>query len=532
MAASAFPNLLRRELNIFRRRGDGPSKMGTPWLDILKQNWHLGFTAFGGPAVHFQIFHKKFVDEQQWLDEQMYQELFALCQALPGPGSTKMLFNINAMHGGLIAGLFAFLVWSLPGALGMYGLSLGIARVGDVLPGPVYALLSGLNAATVGIIALAAVQLSRKAITDSLTRCLVFFGGVAGMLYNALWYFPVLMAAAGIFTVIWDTPSFQRAKGRVRTKSRKLRSSWTNRKSPKQDHQAEEHKDDSKAVDSSATNGQDQAESSVQLRRVGQMGNTAAILPVQESDPVANSKRSESRTPDPVIPPAVQVRSFSWKIGAIVIAGFFLTFVAVMLARGLLRDPPRGMSLFGNLYLAGTIIFGGGPVVIPLLREYIVSEGWVSARDFLLGLALIQSFPGPNFNFAVYLGSLAAAGTSLPSFGGALLGYLGIFAPGLFIAYGSMGLWKVLRTRRWVTSLLRGVNAAAVGLVYTAVYRLWRVGVVDVDYEAGNSLESDPWWVAITATSFVGGMWFGVSPPVAILLGGVMGLVWYGVVQA
>ena len=60
------------------------------------------------------------------------------------------------------------------------------------------------------------------------------------------------------------------------------------------------------------------------------------------------------------------------------------------------------------MYLAGTIIFGGGPVVIPLLREYIVSEGWVSPRDFLIGLALIQGFPGPNFNFAVYLGGLTA----------------------------------------------------------------------------------------------------------------------------
>ena len=127
-----------------------------------------------------------------------------------------------------MAGLGAFLLWwcvnpsplnnlrmtslwllsnsttSLPGAIGMYALSLGVSHIGDTLPAPVYALLSGLNAATVGIIALAAVQLADKAITDKLTRALVFLGGVCGILYTALWFFPVLMIVAGLATLVWD----------------------------------------------------------------------------------------------------------------------------------------------------------------------------------------------------------------------------------------------------------------------------------------------------------------------------------------
>ncbi|KAI4193151.1 MAG: hypothetical protein LQ346_003995, partial [Caloplaca aetnensis] len=86
----------------------------------------------------------------------------------------------------------------------MYGLSVGIARVGDTLPAPVYALLSGLNAATIGIIALAAVNLAGRAITDELTRVLVFLGGALGMLYTALWYYPVVMVGAGLATMAWD----------------------------------------------------------------------------------------------------------------------------------------------------------------------------------------------------------------------------------------------------------------------------------------------------------------------------------------
>lgn len=105
--------------------------------------------------------------------------------------------------------------YSLPGAVGMYGLSLGVQRMSDILPLPVYALLSGLNASTVGIIALAAVQLAEKAIKDKLTRILVLLGACAGLCYSALWFFPVLMLIGGLTSVIWDGWVSQRI-GKVR----------------------------------------------------------------------------------------------------------------------------------------------------------------------------------------------------------------------------------------------------------------------------------------------------------------------------
>ena len=86
----------------------------------------------------------------------------------------------------------------------MYGFSVGVSHIGQSLPRQAYALLSGLNAAVVGIIALAAVQLAQKAITDKMTRILVFLGACAGLLYNALWYFPLLMFLAGGISVTYD----------------------------------------------------------------------------------------------------------------------------------------------------------------------------------------------------------------------------------------------------------------------------------------------------------------------------------------
>jgi hypothetical protein len=106
---------------------------------------------------------------------------------------------------------------SLPGAVGMCLLSLGVAKLGDTLPGPLYGMLSGLNAATVGIIALAAVQLASRAITDTMTRILVIFGACAGLCYSALWYFPVVMVAGGSASAIWDI-YLSRAIGKARAR--------------------------------------------------------------------------------------------------------------------------------------------------------------------------------------------------------------------------------------------------------------------------------------------------------------------------
>ncbi|PON22488.1 hypothetical protein TGAM01_v208572 [Trichoderma gamsii] len=458
---------------------------------VVSNNWHLGMTAFGGPPVHFKILHDKFVLKLNWIDEQLYQELFSVSQALSGPGSTKMVYCINLIHSGVFGALLAFLLWSLPGALGMFGLSVGVSNIDDALPRAVYALLSGLNAATVGIIALAAVELSNKAITDRLTRIIVFLAASAGLLYNALWYFPALIFAAGFAAVVYDFRWLHRLGRFIKGKLTHPGPSPT-------------------GVENDA------------VERDGRRGSSNSITTPEEHD-ITNL---EPRT----IPQEYRL-NFSWKAGAAVIATFLLAFTVIMVLRGVLHSPPMLYKLFANLCLAGTVIFGGGPVVIPLLREYVVAEGWVSPRDFLIGLAIIQAFPGPNFNFAVFLGALAAINNGQPAIVGAIIAFLGIFLPGMILVHGTMGVWKVLRSKPWVKSGSRGINAGAVGFIYTAVYRIWQVGYVDEGFQSGKSLGDDPWWVVVAASAYVGGRYFALSAPLAILLGAVLGLVRYGVVM-
>ena len=426
-----------------------------------------------------------------------------------------MLFNIAQIHAGMIPAIFVFLLWSLPAGIAMYALALGVSRIGETLPGPVYALLSGLNAATVGLIALAAVQLARKAITDKLTRLLVLFGACAGMCYNALWYFPVLLVLGGFLTFAWDI--YGRAWV---TKQRRRPSIPPERESGSQNEIAMvDRKTESHVVETSA-----------QRRR-----------PESAQEDFGGHERTEGSTQQPpTLAPApapqqhetdISMHRIAVKIGLVLIVLFFAAFTVFMVLRGTLNPSPPLLALFNNMLLAGTIIFGGGPVVIPLLRNYVVDPGWVSPRNFLLGLAVIQAMPGPNFNFAVYLGALAASSTSkAPSVVGAVLGYLGIFAPGLWLSTGFQSIWQSLRKRREVTSSLRGINATAVGLVFTAVYRLWEIGYLTANQSQGISLSKEPWWLVIATATYSAVEWFSTPPPVAILTGGVAGLAWYGAV--
>lgn len=402
----------------------------------------------------------------------------------------------------------------------MYGLSIGVSNIGDTLPRPVYALLSGLNASTVGIILIAAVQLSDKAITDKITHLLVFLGGAAGILYNALWYFPLLIFLAGIATVVHD---YRWLHGPIKDAVSMVKN-LRRRRPAEETHPVElsqEQSADQDATASSSNAAKQRNEAGTRSNR----DNDEETLPVTES----GHPRTE---PEPRIVPPERTLNFSWVFGLGIIVFFLVTFVVIMVLRGVLPVKSLLFSFFANIYLAGTIIFGGGPVVIPLLREYVVAEGWVSPRDFLIGLAIQQSFPGPNFNFAVYLGALTAINGGYNSATGAALGFIGIFAPGIITVHGTMGIWSAIRGLRWVKSLLRGVNAGAVGLIYTAVYRLWQIGYIDESFQQGTSLAQEPWWVVVTASSFVFGYSFGVSPPVVIVMGAVLGLVWYGVIIA
>jgi chromate transporter len=158
------------------------------------------------------------------------------------------------------------------------------------------------------------------------------------------------------------------------------------------------------------------------------------------------------------------------------------------------------------MFRIGSIIFGGGQVVLPLLQDQVVPK-WMTNDQFLQGLGLAQSMPGPLFNFAAYLGAVYQG---VP---GALLAYLGIFGPGVMLIFAAVPFWAHLRHVFWFKATLKGVNATAIGLVGAACIILWEAGVDDA---ADAMVFAIAGFLAVVLN---------VQAPVVILVGGVVGAI-------
>jgi chromate transporter len=149
--------------------------------------------------------------------------------------------------------------------------------------------------------------------------------------------------------------------------------------------------------------------------------------------------------------------------GLACLAAFF-----VLLAVAFIPTPPGAAALFDAFYRSGALVFGGGHVVLPLLRSAVVAPGWVPDSAFLAGYGAAQALPGPLFAFAAYLGAVASA----PPGGvvGAVVALLAIFLPGMLCLLGTLPFWRALRADPGARAAMLGANAAVVGLLGAALY--------------------------------------------------------------
>lgn len=145
---------------------------------------------------------------------------------------------------------------------------------------------------------------------------------------------------------------------------------------------------------------------------------------------------------------------------------FFVLLIGLPLLRGVVSSP--ALALFDSFYRAGSLVFGGGHVVLPLLQAEVVPNGWVNEEAFLAGYGAAQAVPGPLFTFAAYLGAVSQVG--LPSLLAATITLVGIFLPSLLLVFATLPFWNALRARTGVQSALKGINAAVVGILLSALY--------------------------------------------------------------
>lgn len=146
--------------------------------------------------------------------------------------------------------------------------------------------------------------------------------------------------------------------------------------------------------------------------------------------------------------------------------GCLTLFFGLLIVLPIVREATslNWVAMFDSFYRSGSLVFGGGHVVLPLLEREFVPAGWLTEEQFLAGYGAAQAVPGPLFTFAAYIGAV------INGWKGGLLATVAIFLPAFLLILGTLPFWNMLRRNTKVKGALMGVNAAVVGILIAALY--------------------------------------------------------------
>ena len=339
-------------------------------IEIFLTFLSLGLSSFGGPVAHLSFFYKDLVIRRKWLDSQLFSELIALCQFLPGPSSSQVGLSIGFIKGGFPGALAAWLGFTTPSAIILILFGYGYSVYSDVIP---FGVIHGLKIFAVAIVAQAIWTMGLTFCKD--VKCIL------------------ITVAVGFLIILSPTPLFQ----------------------------------------------------FFAIILSGVIG--AFVFTVSAKNEISNFKY------------LIKIR-----FALVLLASFFIfLFLFPILVN--VSDNPF-LSVIDSFYRAGSLVFGGGHVVLPLLQAEIVSTGFVSNEAFLAGYGAAQAMPGPLFTFAAYLGTVS---DSYPNglFGG-LIALLAIYLPSFFLVIGVLPFWHKLRKIMIFRKAIIGINAAVVGILIAA----------------------------------------------------------------
>ena len=226
----------------------------------------------------------------------------------------------------------------------------------------------------------------------------------------------------------------------------------------------------------------------------------AAIIGLASITP----KPEEGATYDP-LPMTMQKRA-----GCLWLTLFFALLLGLPLLAALSAN--QTLSMGAAFYRVGSLVFGGGHVVLPLLQAEVVPPGWVNNDAFLAGYGVAQAIPGPLFTFAAFLG--ASMNQAPSGWSGGLICLLAIFTPSFLLVMGVLPFWEGLRRNMRVRAALSGVNAAVVGLLLAALYQPVWTSVIRVPLDFGLALVALvalmfwklPPWVVVLGSGVKGGL--------------------------
>lgn len=332
----------------------------------------LGCTSFGGPIAHLGYLRAEIVERRRWVDDARYGDIVALCQFLPGPASSQVVFALGMARGGIPGALVASVCFTLPSAALMLGFAWGVARLGDLAHAR---WLHGLKLAAVAVVAQAVWGMGQKLCVDR-PRISIALAAAAGLLLA-----PSALAQVGVIAI----------------------------------------------------------------------GGAIGYLVYRRSFEAS------------VAPPPARGRHAAAVAALLLFGASLIALPAIARATG-----DRDVALFDVFYRSGSLVFGGGHVVLPLLRAELVPRGLVTDDAFLAGYGAAQALPGPLFALSAYLGAVACPGPASAAHG--VVALVAIFLPAWLLVFGALPFWERLRRFAWAQASLAGANAAVVGVLLAALY--------------------------------------------------------------
>jgi chromate transporter len=325
-------------------------------LDVTLAFLKQGLVSFGGPTAHIGYFREEFAVRRRWVTDAEFADLVALCQFLPGPASSQVVFCLGKRRAGWAGAVLASLAFLIPSAILMVVLGCGAVSVAD----PRWT--QGLKLAAVAVVAHAVVGMARSLLLDRRST--------------------LLAIGVGLGAWLWTSPFAQ-----------------------------------------------------------------VALLLVAACISLVGNNKGKFEVGGSAHPPRATRMLWGVWLGVLALA-FGISAVA----------PGTSADFLGGIFRAGSLVFGGGHVVLPWLQGLAVPQ-WMDQPTFMAGYGAAQALPGPLFTFAGFLGSVA---------GGAWLGIAAvgaIFLPAWLIVGGGLPWWERLRGWPAAGEAMRGLNAAVVGLL-------------------------------------------------------------------
>ncbi|KAI3655941.1 hypothetical protein MP638_006245 [Amoeboaphelidium occidentale] len=528
--------------------------------------FHLGLHSFGGAPYHFSIAKKEFVFKRKWLDLRTFRELYAMTNALPAPASSQTIYCVSIIHYGLnVRGiLLGFWSWILPGLVIISIIGIVMVKYVSEQQGEVALIglivMDGLTVAGIGLVASAVLQLALSNFywhletpdprLDLCFICLVTCC-LSVLLHQFQWSTPVVTVSGGLMELLYIVYC-RYLQGYIRDCISKISTRKKKKKQQQQQQQQQDEEEDTTKElnldgDSSAAlmmhgGGASQdiqmQQLNIQEKKLEEGGEDTRVDEVVEIDVDDDDVCVD------IIPPVGQTqillpddRDYLADAGvsnwlAVVC---FLLWVTLMVVAFVLHNESSNdvVKLLTAFYLTGAILFGDGPVMIPLLLNYLVTPGYISPSLFLFGIAVSNVLPGPAFNFISYAAIVSISTLWKSQDTNVLALFLfGIsctvltFLPGMLLITSIFPVWKILRRPRFklFMSVLDGFATAAIGITFGSVFLLWNdaLKISRIEYTVSFT---------ILALVFILNCVYKLSALVLIPMAVVISLIYYGILM-